>query len=131
MCSNTENTPEEPPGEKKLLNLDKSDSAGNFTGTQAGGTINNSLHALDVGLPSTIGTSVGVGYFDTKANTFSAEITFGHSGTSFVLSESQRSYYIKHSRKKQVFIGNFSNYFNVFLFLNGTLSSVNKNFTSL
>ena len=77
-------------------------------------TVHNGLDPLNIGLPGSVGTSVGVGYFDTKANTFSAEITFGHSGTSFVLSESQRSYYIKHSRKKQVFIGIFSNNFNVF-----------------
>ena len=61
--------------------------------------------------PGSGGTSVGVGNFDTEAYTFSAEITFGHSGTSFVLSESQRSYYIKLQLKKQVFIGIFSKLF--------------------
>jgi hypothetical protein len=73
--------------------------------------INKSFYATNVSFPGSVGTSVGVGNFDTKANTFSAEITFGHSGTSFVLSESQRSYYIKLKRKKQVFIGIFSKLF--------------------
>ena len=74
-----------------------------LVGAEASGTsvhmarssVDNRLNPLYVGLPGTVGASVGVGNFDTKANTFSAEITFGHSGTSFVLSESQRSYYIK------------------------------------
>ena len=91
--------------------FDHLDSAGNFTGTQAASAciyvarfaINKSFYATNVSFPGSVGTSVGVGYFDTKANTFSAEITFGHSGTSFVLSESQRSYYNKVSQKMQAF----------------------------
>ena len=83
--------------------FDHLDSAGNFTGTQAASAciyvarfaINKSFYATNVSFPGSVGTSVGVGNFDTEAYTFSAEITFGHSGTSFVLSESQRSYYIK------------------------------------
>ena len=70
-----------------------SDCTFNLVGTQASctdinmarGTVNNRLHALDIRLPGSVGTSVGVGYFDTKADTFSAEITFGHNGTSFDL----------------------------------------------
>ena len=62
------------------------DSAGNFTGTQttgtnvhmAGGTIDHSLNALDVGLPGTIGSSVGVGNLNTKGNTLVAELTLSH-----------------------------------------------------
>jgi hypothetical protein len=73
--------------------------------------INKSFYATNVSFPGSVGTSVGVGNFDTEAYTFSAEITFGHSGTSFVLSESQRSYYIKLQLKKQVFIGIFSKLF--------------------
>ena len=76
-----------------------SDSAGNFAGTQAasagvyvaGFSVYNSFDAADISFPGSVGTSVGVGYFDTKADTFSAEITFCHSGTSFDLSESQHS----------------------------------------
>ena len=62
------------------------DSAGNFTGTQTPGTnvhmaraaLDDCLHALDVGLPSTIGTSVGVGNLNTKGNTLVAELTLSH-----------------------------------------------------
>ncbi len=75
------------------------DSAGNLTGTQAtsagiymaGLAIDKGFYAADISFPGSVGTSVGVGYFDTKGNTFSAEITFCHIGTSFDLSESQRS----------------------------------------
>ena len=62
------------------------DSSGNFTAAQtpgtnvhmAGGTIDDSLHTLDVGLPRTIGTSVGVGDFDPKGDALVAELTFSH-----------------------------------------------------
>jgi len=93
--------------------------------------INKSFYATNVSFPGSVGTSVGVGYFDTKADTFSAEITFCHSGTSFVLSESQRSYYNKVSQKMQAFISNFSEYFDIFLILNDSLCCGNKKFTAL
>ena len=62
------------------------DRSGNFTGTQtpgtnvhmAGGTIDDSLHALDVGLPSTIGTSVGMGNLDTEGYALVAEFALSH-----------------------------------------------------
>ena len=62
------------------------DSAGNFTGTQtpgtnvhmAGGTVHDRLHALDIGLPRAVGTSVGVGDLDPEGNTLVAELTFSH-----------------------------------------------------
>ena len=63
-----------------------SDSAGDFAGAQAtsasvnmaGFTVNNSFYATDISFPGSVGTSVGMGDFDTKGNTFSAEITFCH-----------------------------------------------------
>lgn len=63
-----------------------SDSAGNLTRTQATGagvnllgrTVDDSLHAFDVGTPRTIGASVRVRHFDTERNSFTAEITFCH-----------------------------------------------------
>ena len=66
--------------------FDHLDSAGNFTGTQAPGTnihmarrtIDQSLHALDVGLPGTIGAVMGVGNLDPERDALTAEITFGH-----------------------------------------------------
>ena len=63
-----------------------SDCAGNLTGTQtagtnidmAGRTIDDSLHALDVGLPGTIGTTVRVGNSDTERNTLVAKLALCH-----------------------------------------------------
>ena len=62
------------------------DRAGNFTGTQAPGTnihmarrtIDQSLHALDVGLPGTIGAAVRVGNLNTKGHTLIANIALCH-----------------------------------------------------
>ena len=62
------------------------DSSGNFTAAQtpgtnvhmAGGTIDDSLHTLDVGLPRTIGTSVGVGNLNPKGDALVAELTLSH-----------------------------------------------------
>ena len=63
-----------------------SDRAGNFTGTQAPGTnihmarrtINQSLHALDIGLPGTIGTTMRVGNLDTEGHALIAELALSH-----------------------------------------------------
>ena len=64
----------------------KLNGAGNLTGTQtagtnidmAGRTIDDSLHALDVGLPSSVGTSVGMGDLNAKGNALAAAFTFCH-----------------------------------------------------
>ena len=45
----------------------------------AGSTVNDSLDALDVGLPCTVGTSVGVGNLDTEGNALATIITLSHS----------------------------------------------------
>ena len=65
----------------------KLDGALNLVGTQTSGTsvhmarstVDNSLDPLHVGLPGTIGTSVGVGDLDTKGNTLATIITLCHS----------------------------------------------------
>ena len=44
----------------------------------AGRTIDDSLHALDVGLPGTIGTTVRVGNLNTKGHTLIANIALCH-----------------------------------------------------
>ena len=44
----------------------------------AGSSIHDSLNALDVGLPCTIGTSVGVGDLDTEGYALATKITFRH-----------------------------------------------------
>ena len=66
--------------------LAKSDSTLNLVGTEASGTsvhmagstVNDSLDALDVGLPCTVGTSVGVGNLDTEGHALAAKITLSH-----------------------------------------------------
>lgn len=71
------------------------DCACNLSGTQATSasvnttrrTINDSFYSLNVGLPSTVGTSVRVGNFNTESNFFAADITFSHAlSTSFRIS---------------------------------------------
>jgi len=60
--------------------------AGNLAGAEAAGAhmnvcrgaIHDRLHALDVGLPGTIGTTVRVGNLDPEGDALTAEITFGH-----------------------------------------------------
>ena len=59
----------------------------NLVGTEASGTsvhmarstVDNSLDTLDVGLPGTVGTSVGVGDSDTKGHALTTIITLRHS----------------------------------------------------
>ena len=65
----------------------KSDSALNLVGAEAAGTsvhmarsaVDDSLNALDVGLPSTVGTSVGVGNLNTEGHALATKITLRHS----------------------------------------------------
>ena len=45
----------------------------------AGSSVNDSLNALDVGLPCTIGTSVGVRDLDTEGYALTTKITLSHS----------------------------------------------------
>ena len=62
------------------------DRSGNFTGTQTPGTnihmagraIDHCLHALDIGLPGTVRTSVGVRDLNTESNALVAEFTLSH-----------------------------------------------------
>ena len=59
----------------------------NLVGAEASGTsvhmarstVNNSLNALDVGLPGSVGTSVRVGNLNTEGNTLATIITLSHS----------------------------------------------------
>ena len=65
----------------------QSDSPLNLVGTEASGTsvhmarstVHNGLNPLHIGLPGTVGTSVGVGHFDTEGNALTTIITFRHS----------------------------------------------------
>ena len=62
------------------------DGALYLTGTQASctdidmarSTLNNSLNALNIGLPGSVGTSVGMGNLDTKGNALTAKIALCH-----------------------------------------------------
>ena len=64
----------------------QSDGALNLVGTQtsctdvnmARRTVNNRLHALDIGLPRPVGTSMGVRDLDPKRNALAANIALSH-----------------------------------------------------
>ena len=43
-----------------------------------GRTVHDRLDALDIGLPHSVGTSVGVGDLDPKGNTLAANIALSH-----------------------------------------------------
>lgn len=66
--------------------LINSDRAGNFAGTQAPGTniymarraVDHCLHALDIGLPGTIGTPVGVRDLNTESHALVAKFALSH-----------------------------------------------------
>ena len=65
---------------------EKSDGALNLVGAEASGTcvhmagssIDDSLNALDVGLPCTIGTSVGVRDLNAEGHALTTKITLSH-----------------------------------------------------
>ena len=62
----------------------------NLVGTEASGTsvhmarstVHNGLNPLHIGLPGTVGTSVGVGNLDTEGNALATIITLSHNCTS-------------------------------------------------
>ena len=70
----------------RALACPRLDRSGNFTGTQTPGTnihmagraIDHCLNALDIGLPGTIGTSVGMGNLDTEGYALVAEFALSH-----------------------------------------------------
>lgn len=76
---------------QRLLLLFGSLCARYFTGTQATGagvdmlgrTIHHDLHAADIGLPGSVGTSVRMGLTNTKNHRFAADFTLCHVCTSF------------------------------------------------
>ena len=64
----------------------QSDRAGNFTRAQAAGagvdilrgTLDDRLHALDIGVPGTVAPTMRVGDLDTERDTLATARTFGH-----------------------------------------------------
>ena len=92
-----------------------SDRALNLIGTEAsrtdvdmtGRTVDDRLDALDIGLPCTIGTSMGVRDLNTKGNALAAAFTLSH-GNCTSYSEvwnqnNQLDYFTRDTKKKQVF----------------------------
>ena len=59
------------------LNLVGAEASGTCV-NMAGSSVDDSLDALDVGLPCTVGTSVGMGNLDTKGHALAAKITLSH-----------------------------------------------------
>lgn len=66
--------------------LKYSDGAGNLTAAETTGahinvlrsTVNNSFDTLNIGLPCTVGTSVGVRDLDTEGYALTTKITLSH-----------------------------------------------------
>ena len=64
-----------------------SDSTFNLVGTEASGTgvhmarspVDNSLDPLHIGLPGTVGTSVGMGNLNTEGYALATKVTLRHS----------------------------------------------------
>ena len=69
-----------------LIPYRHSDGAFNLVGTEtsctnvymARSTVDNRLDALDIGLPHSVGTSVGVGDLDTESHALAANIALSH-----------------------------------------------------
>ena len=87
----------------------------------AGSSVNHSLDALDVGLPGTVGTSVGVRNLDTKGYALTTKITLSHSlhlpsfHYSVIYAPSQALRYDnKLSPKKQAFFSNFFDFLKIY-----------------
>ena len=67
--------------------VDNLDGPLNLVGTEASGTsvhmarstVDNRLDPLHIGLPCTVGTSVGVGNLDSKGHALTTKITLRHS----------------------------------------------------
>ena len=65
----------------------KLDGPLNLVGTEASGTsvhmarssVDNRLHPLNIGLPGTVGASVGVGNLNAECYTLATKITLSHS----------------------------------------------------
>ena len=65
-------------GSDCTLNLVRTEASGTSV-HMAGSTVDNRLDTLHIGLPGTVGTSVGVGNLNTKGHALAAKITLSHS----------------------------------------------------
>ena len=69
------------------LNLVGTEASGTSV-HMAGSTVDNRLDTLHIGLPGTVGTSVGVGNLNTKGHALAAKITLSH----FIAPPSEKSH---------------------------------------
>ena len=65
-------------GSDSPLNLVRTEASGTSI-HMAGSTVNDGLDPLYIGLPGSVGTSVGVGNLDTEGNALTTIITLRHS----------------------------------------------------
>ena len=69
-----------------ILQWERSDGALDLVGAKASGTdvymarspVDDRLDTLDIGLPHSVGTSVGMGHLDTECHTLAANIALCH-----------------------------------------------------
>ena len=77
---------ENPAPKSRVFACPSLDRSGNFTGTQTPGTniymagraVDDRLNTLDIGLPGTIGTPVGVRDLDTEGHALVAKFALSH-----------------------------------------------------
>ena len=101
-----------------------SNGTGDLAGAQAtgasvhtlGGSVDDSLDALHVGFPGSVGTSVGMGNLDTESNALSAKLALCHDrhllttaiyALSKLIIKDSKKYINRFNKKKQVFFCNF------------------------
>ena len=105
-----------------ILPYSLSHSAGDLTGTEAsgadvhvgGGALHDCLHALHVGLPGAVGTTMRVGHLNAKGDALVAEFAFSHVAYLLAMkiaSKSHDHYPIRKRGKKQAFFSLFSENF--------------------
>ncbi len=91
----------------------------------AGRTVDERLHALDIGLPGTIGTSVGVGDLDAESHALIAELAFCHPLHLLALTKiltylrKQKIYYQMNMENASTFFQKLKNSGNVKVLRNG------------
>jgi hypothetical protein len=87
-------------------------------------TVDNGLDPLNIGLPGTVGTSVGVGDLNTEGNALTTIITLRHHCTSYPLlmacivrPKQALAYNSRVSKKMQVFFAKNFTFFKMVLIL--------------
>ena len=102
------------------LNLVGAEASGTCV-NMAGSSVDHSLNALNVGLPGTVGTSVGVRDLNAEGHALTTKITLSHSlhlpsfhySVIYALSQALR-YDNKLSEKKQALFSKFFVFFKIY-----------------